>query len=126
MTRERKDLGKSAEGLAKALLKREGYRILEENYACPLGELDLVGLEGEVLAFIEVRSRRGSGNPEASVNLSKQRQIIKAAQFYLSQKKWEGDCRFDVVAIQISREGRVERIELIRDAFDQDGIETFA
>lgn len=125
MSEERKSLGRRAEEMAGALLKREGYRILEQNYACPLGELDLVALEKEVLAFVEVRSRKGDGSPEASVNRAKQRQIIKAAEFYLAQKKWEGDCRFDVVAIRISPDGRVERMELIRDAFDQEGVETF-
>lgn len=125
MSLERKSLGKSAEGMARSFLKRKGYRILEQNYSCPLGELDLVALEREVLAFIEVRSRWGIGNPEASIDLAKQRQIIKAAQFYLSQKRWDGDCRFDVVAIQISREGKIERMELIRDAFDQGGVKIF-
>jgi len=125
MTKERKSLGKRAEGMAKAFLKKEGYRILEENYSCPMGELDLVAMEGAVLAFIEVRSRKGNGNPEASIDLVKQRQIVKAAHFYLSQKGWEGDCRFDVVAVRVSREGRLERMELIRDAFDQEGLEIF-
>lgn len=125
MTEQRKSLGRHAEEMAGALLVREGYRILERNYSCPLGELDLVALDKEVLAFIEVRSRKGRETPEASVNRAKQRQIIKAAQFYLVQKKWEGDCRFDVVAIQISPEGDLERMELIRDAFDQEGVETF-
>jgi putative endonuclease len=125
VTRERKRLGQRAEGMAKALLKKAGYRILEENYSCPLGELDLVARERGVLAFIEVRSRQGNGNPEASIDRDKQRQIIKAAQFYLSQKKWEGDCRFDVVAVQVSPEGGLERIELIRDAFGEEGVEIF-
>jgi len=125
LTEQRKRLGRRAEEMGEALLKREGYRILEKNYSCPLGELDLVALDEEVLAFIEVRSRKGGGSPEGSVNRAKQRQIIKAAQFYLAQKKWDGDCRFDVVAIQISPEGNLERMELIRDAFDQEGVETF-
>jgi putative endonuclease len=125
MSEERRSLGRRAEEMAGALLRREGYRILEQNYACPLGELDLVALEEGVLAFVEVRSRKGYGSPEASVNRVKQRQIIKAAEFYLAQKKWEGDCRFDVVAIQISPDGRVERMELFRDAVDQEGVETF-
>jgi len=125
MTEQRKSLGRRAEEMAKALLKKEGYHILERNYSCPLGELDLVAQEKEVLAFIEVRSRKGGGSPEASVNRAKQRQIIKAAHFYLAQKKWDGDCRFDVVAIQISPEGKLQRMELIRDAFDQEGVETF-
>ncbi len=125
MTKERKSLGKCAEGIAKAFLKKEGYRILEENYSCPWGELDLVALEEEVLAFIEVRSRKGHGNPEASIDMAKQRQIVKAAHFYLSQKGWEGDCRFDVVAVRVSRDGKLESMELIRDAFDQEGVEIF-
>ena len=125
MTKERKSLGERAERMAKVFLKKTGYRILEENYTCALGELDLVALERGVLAFIEVRSRRGNGNPEASINLAKQRQIVKAAYAYLSEKGWEGDCRFDVVAVEISPDGKLERMELIRDAFDQDGVEIF-
>jgi len=125
VTEQRKNLGRHAERMARARLKREGYRILEENYSCPLGELDLVALDKGVLAFIEVRSRMGSGSPLASVNRAKQRQIIKAAHFYLAQRKWEGDCRFDVVAVQISPEGKCERMEVIKDAFDLEGVETF-
>lgn len=125
MTRERKDLGKCAEGMARDLLKGKGYRILEENYACPLGEIDLIASEKGVLSFIEVRSRKGSESPAASINIAKQRRIVKVAQYFLSQKGWEGDCRFDVVAVQISPEGKMERMELIRDAFDQEGVETF-
>ncbi|MDH7500142.1 MAG: YraN family protein [candidate division NC10 bacterium] len=125
MTEQRKSLGRHAEQMAKSRLQKQGYRILEENYCCPLGELDLVALDREVLAFIEVRSRMGSGNPEASVNRAKQRQIIKTAHYYLAQRKWEGDCRFDVVAVQISPEGKCERMEVIKDAFDVEGMETF-
>jgi putative endonuclease len=126
VTQERKSLGKRAEELAKGRLQKEGYRILEENYTCPLGEVDLVALEKKVLVFIEVRSRTGGISPAASINLTKQRQVIKAAQFFLAQRKWEGDCRFDVVAIQISPDGKLEDMELIRDAFDEEGVETFA
>jgi len=100
-------------------LKREGYRILERNYVCKLGEIDIVAKEKDTLTFIEVKTRTSTlfGPPELSVTPFKQMQLSKAALCFLKEKKLEEmKARFDVVAIILRPEG--EKIELIRDAFD--------
>jgi putative endonuclease len=126
VSREKKELGRRAEEMAEACLRKKGYRIREKNYICARGELDLVAQEGEVLVFVEVRSRKGGGSlPETSVGRAKQRQIVRAAEFYLAERGWEGDCRFDVVAIQLTPSGKLESVKLIRDAFSREGLETF-
>lgn len=99
---------------AAAYLKDRGYRILEKNYRCPLGEIDLIAEEDGYLVFIEVKYRRTSrlGTGEEAVNVKKQRRILNAARWYLMERGRECPCRFDVVAIQ------GEKVTLIQNAFE--------
>jgi putative endonuclease len=100
-------------------LKKKGYRIIEQNYVCKLGEMDIIAKEKDTLAFIEVKTRTSMdfGPPQLAVTEFKQRQLSKVALNFLKEKKMEDvKARFDVVAILFSPEG--EEIELIRDAFD--------
>lgn len=91
------------------------------NYRCRTGEIDLVARDGEVLVFVEVKARRGRtfGSPEEAVNLGKQRRLRRLAACYLAEHRiTDGQAvRFDVVAVEIAPTGRVERVELLRDAF---------
>ena len=117
--REKKELGKKGEELAIGFLKKKGYRILERNYVCKLGEIDIIAKERDTLAFIEVKTRTSTlfGLPELSVTPFKQMQISKAALCFLKEKHLEEvKARFDVVSILLRPGG--EEIELIRDAFD--------
>lgn len=102
--------------MAAEFLKREGYEILETNYRCRQGEVDLIARDGDYLVFIEVkyRSGTGSGLPEEAVDIRKQRQICRTAAAYLVKKRIYDvcPCRFDVVAIQ------GESIRLYRNAFE--------
>jgi putative endonuclease len=119
MTRKRLSLGKKGEALAIAQLKVLNYKILEQNFKCPLGEIDIVARDRSTLVFIEVKTRatRDFGGPAAAVNERKQRQLSKAALAYLKQKKlFDVPARFDVVAIEILP--TAPRIEVIRNAFD--------
>ncbi len=98
-----------------AHLQAAGLHLLARNVACRAGELDLVMREGTVLVFVEVRARRSRqfGGAAASVDLNKQRRLVRAAQHYL-QHRWQGPipaCRFDVVAVD------GEDIDWMRDAF---------
>jgi putative endonuclease len=106
--------GRSNEDRACAELARRGYVIVERNYRCKLGELDVVAREGDVLVFVEVRSRRSAryGSALETVNAAKQRRIARVAQHYLMarQPRFES-CRFDVVGIT------GEELVLIKDAF---------
>lgn len=114
-----KRTGKKGEDLAAAYLTETGYRIIERNYRCVFGEIDIVAWEGETLVFAEVKSRRTEayGAPELAVGREKQNKISKIALNYLSEKHLRRlPARFDVVAVKLLPAGT--RIELIRDAFE--------
>jgi putative endonuclease len=112
-----RDLGASAEDLAARHLARLGYRIVARNYRTRSGEIDLVGMDGSVLCFIEVRARTSAdfGSPEETVGGRKQRRIILAAQHYLAtQVRGEPACRFDVVGVDL----KTEAVRLVKSAFE--------
>ena len=116
---EKKDLGKRGEEVAFQFLKKKGYRVIEKNYACKVGEMDIIAKEKDTLAFIEVKTRTSLafGPPQLAVTPFKQRQLSKVALNFLTEKKLEDvKARFDVVAILLPPEK--EEIELIRNAFD--------
>jgi len=116
---QKKELGKKGEEIALRFLKKKGYRIIEKNYVCKMGEMDIVAREKDTLVFVEVKTRTSThfGPPQLAVNFSKQRQLSKVALNYLKEKHL-GDvkARFDVVAILLKE--KEEEMELIRDAFD--------
>ncbi len=116
---QKKELGKKGEEMALRFLKKKGYRILETNYLCKMGEADIVAKDRDTYAFIEVKTRRSTtfGSPQMAVDRKKQEQLSRVALFYLKEKRLEeAKARFDVVAILIGPKG--EEIELIQDAFD--------
>lgn len=120
MSFSKKLLGKSGEDRAARFLARQGYRILERNYRAPFGEIDLIALHRGELVFVEVKTRTSDvyGAPELAVNPRKQQRMIKAALGYIKNKKLhQVSCRFDVVAIDTSKE---KEIELIENAFEVD------
>lgn len=95
--------GRRAEQFAWRKLKAQGCKLLVKNYLCKMGELDLVVMDGEILAFVEVRYRRQElyGTSAETVTPSKQLKLTRAAQHYLLSNNY-GDlypCRFDVIAI---------------------------
>ena len=112
-------LGQRGEEIAAGYLRQQGYTILARNWRCPAGEVDIVAREGETLAFVEVRARRGDrlGTPEESVTPRKQARMVEVAQTYL-QEAGLGDVawRIDVVAIEMGGRGEVKRLNLIRCA----------
>jgi len=119
MTKERLILGKFGEDLARNRLKDLGYRVLETNYRCPLGEIDLIARDGETLVFVEIKTRRNqpSSLAKEAVHKIKQVQLSKAALAYMKHKNlWGSKARFDVVAIGVS-DGKKE-VEIIQDAFE--------
>ena len=116
--RERKELGKSGEEIAAKFLQKKGYRILERNYRCRLGEIDLVAKKSGDLLFVEVKTRRSSESvsPPELVDFRKQRQISRAAQHYLAVKKCQDrGADFAVLIIDWSKES--PSCELIENAF---------
>ena len=124
MTQARQALGKKGEAAARAYLERRGVRILAANYACAAGEIDLVGREREALLFIEVKTRTSEafGPPQLAVHQRKQRQIVRAAQWYLAERRLsEVACRFDVVAVTFLND-ECPQIHWVRDAFPAEGM----
>jgi putative endonuclease len=111
----RQRLGQWGENLAARYLVEKGYSILRRNYRTPYGEIDLVScqetLEGQVLVFVEVKTRSGQafGYPEESITASKQEHLLAVAQYYLQQQPdWQGGWRIDVIAIQRLQQASVQ------------------
>lgn len=115
-----KKLGDYGEYLARGILEKEGYVILERNYRTRYGELDLVAGEGETLVFIEVKTRTGQsyGSSAAALTRTKQRHMIRAALSYLSYKGYHGyPCRFDLLDLRLDKKGKLLDYQLFRNAF---------
>ena len=115
-------LGERGEMIAWGYLVKQGYKILEKNYRCKIGEIDVIAERERRITFIEIKTRRhhGFGRPEESVHAFKQRKLIQLAQWYLKEKrKTEAAISFDVLAITFPEEG-VPEIRLIPNAFSAD------
>ncbi len=113
--------GKEGEELALKFLKRSGYRIVERNYRCRYGEIDIIARDGEVLVFVEVKARTSGafGLPVESVDARKQRHIINASTEYLARNGLtDTPARFDVVSVEMDGGGGDASMELVRNAFD--------
>lgn len=114
--RNKRPTSKKGEDLAVKSLKKAGYKVLVRNYRNPLGEIDIVAKEEDVIVFVEVKTRKVTkfGLAKEAVNLQKQKKLIRLAQAYLKQHRLtEEKARFDVVAIQLDS----NRIEIIKNAF---------
>ncbi|MQA38250.1 YraN family protein [Rugamonas aquatica] len=98
---EQQRLGRLGEDRALAHLLQQGLVLVERNFLCKAGEIDLIMQHGAHLVFVEVRRRAGSryGGAAASVTPAKQQRLIHAAQFYLLRYPSLPPCRFDLVAI---------------------------
>ncbi|MFO7786052.1 MAG: YraN family protein [Thermodesulfobacteriota bacterium] len=119
MTHRRLALGKNGEDLAVRRLESLGYRLVERNYRCPLGEIDLVAEDAGCLVFVEIKTRQGvsTGEAKEAVTHRKQRQITRAALYYLKARGCtDARARFDVVAVSL--DGADKQIEVVRDAFE--------
>lgn len=115
-------LGAWGERAAARFLRRRGYVIVERNYRCPVGEIDLVAVDGDTLVFVEVKTRTGDafGTPFEAVDGRKRRRLLRAATHFLRRRGGEGSgLRFDVVGV--TRTGLTWRCELVQDAFDASG-----
>jgi putative endonuclease len=108
------DRGGAAERIAVRELVRLGYHIVERNFRCAAGELDVIARDGDTLVFVEVRSRRSDrfGSALEAVGRNKQRQVSRVAAVYLALRKPKFDtCRFDVVGITGTQ------IDVVQDAW---------
>ncbi|MCL4303677.1 MAG: YraN family protein [Anaerolineae bacterium] len=103
---QRRQTGRRGEDIAASFLTGKGYQIIERNWRCAVGELDLIAQKHGALVFVEVRTRSGLrfGLAEESITPAKQARLVELAQTYLQEKGLAGEqWRIDVVAVQLGR-----------------------
>ena len=119
MTEIRKRLGARGEDAAVDHLDRIGIEIIERNWRCALGEIDIVARDGNVLVFVEVKTRKqlSAGSPEEAVNSAKQQRYSKLARAYLQDHEYtDAETRFDVIAITVTAKNRA-RLRHVQNAY---------
>ena len=116
------ELGRAAEQAARQHLERNGLRLIEQNWSCRRGELDLVMLDGDTVVFVEVRARRHTawGGAAESIDARKRQRLVNSAALFLqSEARWaKRPCRFDVIAIGPGADASPQALEWIKQAFD--------
>ncbi len=119
MVNKRQQFGKESESVAVRYLKKNGYKILEQNYRNKLGEIDIIAKDKNTLVFVEVKARKSGlfGNPKWAITPKKQRKISMVALYYLKASKQHNvKARFDVISI-VSEEKNPD-IEIVKNAFE--------
>jgi putative endonuclease len=115
-----KEIGNLGESLAEKYLQDSGYVIIQKNFRCYIGEIDLIAKEKDYIIFFEVKTRYNTrfGNPCESVTYCKQRRIYKTAQFYIMINKiHNSNFRFDVIEIILDIKNNSNSIRQIKNAF---------
>ena len=119
MLNRRQKFGEESESIAVTYLKKQGYKIIEQNYRTKLGEIDIIAREKDTIAFVEVKSRKSKnfGSPKWAVTPKKQRKISMVALWYLKTTMQSNvKARFDVVSIISSKDK--PSIEIVKNAFE--------
>lgn len=115
----KKDTGEIGEKIAQKFLKKKGFRILETNFRCKEGEIDIIAEKNKCIVFTEVRSKTtiNFGTPEESVTKVKRNHLINAALRYLNLHSKLGLAwRIDFIAVELTVQGKISRIEHIENA----------
>lgn len=98
-------LGQEGEALAVSFLVQNGLKVLERNYRCRLGEIDIIAVDDDTLVFIEVKARKNFlfGLPEEAITMAKQTKLIKVANYYIKKESKRGlnnlNKRIDIIAV---------------------------
>ena len=111
----RQMLGRRGEQMAAEALRERGYRIVEQNFRCRYGEIDLIAEEQDDLVFVEVKTRRGTafGQPEEAVTRTKRRKLAEVASYYLDvHNAGDRSWRIDVVAIDFNQNGKFREVRI--------------
>jgi putative endonuclease len=119
MLNKRQQFGKESESLAVRHLRKNGYKIMEQNYRNKIGEIDIIAKEKGTLVFVEVKARKTHifGNPKWAVTPKKQRKISMVALYYLkATKQTHVKARFDVVTLSSLTDN--PQIAIIKNAFE--------
>ena len=99
---KKKDVGKLGEDIATKYLENKGFRIMERNFYCKQGEIDIIAKQGKEIVFIEVKTRLNNnfGTPAEAINNLKKMHILKSAQYFLYKTKlFDRDVRFDAIEV---------------------------
>ncbi len=119
---KRNDTGRLGEDLAADFLRKKGFKIVETNYRCPEGEIDIIARNKDTLSFVEVRTKTSHsfGSPEESITRAKKRRMVTTARRYL-QSKFEQppDWRIDFIAVELDNNNKPLRIELFENAIGE-------
>ncbi len=119
MTRQRQQIGQAGEKAVVSYLKKKAYKILEQNFKCPVGEIDIIAKEKKTIVFVEVKTRRSLsfGSARMAITQKKQRKISMAALYYLkTNHQMDQRARFDVVTVLST--GEENAIDHIQNAFE--------
>lgn len=111
------NLGKIGENIAKKFLQKKSYKILETNFFYKKNEIDIIAKYKNLLIIVEVKIRKTNffGEPYLSVDLKKQKKIIKTTNFYINEKNIDLEVRFDIISI-VGNE-KIYKIKHIKNAF---------
>jgi putative endonuclease len=118
---DRKKTGLLGEQLAKDFLKKKGYQILETNFRCREGEIDIIARQKDNLVFIEVRTKSNLhfGTPEESITPVKKHHLEQAAyQYQINHQKLPEHWRIDLIVVEVDSNSQLKRIEHIENAFE--------
>lgn len=120
---KRRETGALGERIACDFLGENGYEILENNYRCPEGEIDIIAKQEDTLVFVEVRTKKSRlfGSPEESITPVKREKLRTLAQYYRQEhENLPLNWRIDVVAIEMEKSCKVTRIEIIENAVGEE------
>jgi len=114
---EHNDLGKQGENLAAEHLRKNGYNIRQQNYSFGKAEIDIVAEKNNTLVFVEVKTRQSSylSDPEYTVSIAKQKQVIKAANAYVKFHDLDLESRFDIITVVTN--SQYTKVDHVEDAF---------
>jgi len=117
----RKEVGDRGEKIARDFLKRNGYRIIETNFRCREGEIDIVAKKKDYLVFVEVRTKTGAdfGSPEESITQVKKDKLVASALSYIdTHKNLPTSWQIDFVAVELDDNGKAQRTELFENVIN--------
>ncbi len=121
MPTDRSRLGSRGERLAQEHLGNAGYQIVETNYRCQWGEVDIIARDDDFLVFVEVRTRRGTsfGTPEESITKEKAQRLIATAETYLDEHQASAaQWRIDFISVEMDHQGRLKPLRHIKNAVE--------
>ena len=120
MAKTKNSIGAQGEGLARDYLEKRGYAIVERNWSCQYGEIDIIARRDGILAFVEVKTRRAPDTDDILIGITRQkrtRMLRSIAQYLHDRGLEEAQWRVDAIAVALPRQ-RPPQIEHVRDVFD--------